>query len=198
MARGPLTRRAGIGLTLCVRTILMQLLGRAVVLGAIALVAVGVSGGVAAAFGATAGASFVAGDPPGVHYSAARCADFREYAPHATSCEAAATEHHFTEVVRYRLAAGVAGLVLLGACLLVRRRIPGLFRSDRLPVAFDETIAAALFGAAGIWLLGYGVDRAALGYHGSGFFLSGACVALAIAAIAGMRFLRRLVPTAGL
>src|SRR5690242_1523002 len=88
----------------------------------IALVAVGVSGLLPWGMGATAGKGFVAGDPPGVTYTTARCADVFEYAPHARSCEQAATEHHFGEVVDSRIAAGVLGAVVLAVAAWRRRR----------------------------------------------------------------------------
>ena len=173
------------------RGLLVQLIGRAIVLGAIALVAIGISGGVAAVFGMTAGKGFVAGDPPSVIYSAARCADFVEYAPHAHSCEQAATEHHYEEVVGYRMAAGVLGFLVLGATSLVRRRRPELFTSDRLPVAFDDTVAATAFAVVGFGLLATGVDQVALGNRGAGGWLSGGVVAVLAAIAFGTRFLRR-------
>jgi hypothetical protein len=172
------------------RELLPQLFGRFVVLGGIGLVAVGLSGVLAAGGGMAFGKSWVAGDPPSVHYSASRCADFSEYAPHARSCEVAATEHHFVEVVDFRIAAGLVGAFVLGACALLARRRSRLLRSDRLPLAFDATVAAVLFGAAALWLLGYGIDQQRLGYHGAGMYLSGGVVALVATAIASFRFAR--------
>jgi hypothetical protein len=167
-----------------------QLFGRCLVLGALGLVAIGVSGGVAAAAGRVFGEAWVAGDPPTVHYTAADCADYMEYAPRAHSCEQAATVHHFSEVVDYRIAAGFVGAVVLGACAFFSRRRERLFRIDRLPRAFDATVAAVLFGAAGLWLSGYGIDQQVLGYRGAGFYISGAVVSLVAAALAGVRFAR--------
>jgi hypothetical protein len=175
------------------RNFLLQLAGRAVVLSAIGLVAVGLSGGVAAAFGGVAGASFVAGDPPGATYSGARCAEFHEYVPHATSCEQAATEHHFGEVVLYRVAAGIAGLAAVCACALLRRRRPALFATDRLPRGFDDTVAATAFGLAGVALAAYGADQAVLGHNGAGAWLSGGIVAIIAAAAYSVRFVRRAI-----
>ena len=165
-------------------------------LGAIGLAAVGVSGVVAAAFGAIGGKSFVAGDPPGVSYTRARCADFFEYAPRAHTCEQAATIHHFGEVVNYRIAAGILGTLLLVGIALVRRRRPRSLAADRLPAAFDETIAAIAFGGAGAWLLGFGIDQAAQGYQGSGTYLSGGIVAALAAIWFAARFLRKVAATA--
>jgi hypothetical protein len=174
-----------------VRRLLVQLIGRAVVLGAVALVAIGVSGGVAAAFGVAGGKSFVAGDPPGTHYSATRCADYLEYAPHARTCEQAATEHHYGEVVGYRLAVGVLGLVILGAVSRIRRRRPELLATDRLPVAFDDTVAVTAFAGAALVLLGNGVDQLAQGNSGAGGWLSGGVVALVASGWFTARFLQR-------
>jgi heme A synthase len=185
-----LTARLGIAHASRMRELLRQLLGRFVLLGAVGLLAVGLSGVLAAGAGMAFGKSWVAGDPPTVHYSASRCSDFLEYAPHARSCELAATDHHFVEVVDDRIAAGLLGLVVLGACVFLARRRARLFRSDRLPVAFDSTVAAVMFGASAAWLLGYGLDQQRLGYHGAGFYLSGGVVALAAAALASARFLR--------
>jgi hypothetical protein len=59
------------------RILIRQLFGSAVRLGAIGLIAVGVSGGVALLLGTFAGTSFVSGDAPTVRYTAVRCAEYR-------------------------------------------------------------------------------------------------------------------------
>ena len=174
------------------RGLVTQLAGRAIALGAVALTAIGISGVVAGVFGMAAGKSFVAGDPPTVTYSSARCADFLEYAPHARTCEQAATEHHYGEVVEYRIAAGILGALVLAGSALVRRRRPGLFRTDRLPVAFDDTVAATAFAIAGFGLFAMGIDQLALGNNGAGGWLSGGVVAVAAALAYSIRFVRRL------
>ena len=175
------------------RTLLRQLFGSTVRLGAIGLVAIGLSGGVALLLGTFVGTSFVAGDAPTVRYTAARCAEYREYEPHARSCEQAATAHHFGEVVEYRVAAGVLGGMVLAGVATLRRRRPNLLAADRLPVAFDETVAATLFGTGAIWLLGFGIDQAALGNNGAGFFLSGGIVAALATAWFAARFRYRVL-----
>jgi hypothetical protein len=179
-------------------TILRQLAARAFVLGAVALVAVGVSGGVAAGLGAVAGHRFVAGDPPGVTYSAARCSEFREYVPQAGTCEQAATEHHFGEVVEYRAAAGVLGLVLLAGYAVARRQRPQWFAVDRLPTAFDITVATTAYGIAAAFLIGYAFDQMLLKYDGAGLFLSGGIVAAACAIFFAARFVRVITAPAPL
>jgi hypothetical protein len=174
------------------RIIFRQLFACAARLGTIGLVVVGVSGGVAAGLGAVAGRAFVAGDPPGVTYTPSRCAEFHEYAPHARTCEAAAVVHHFGEVVTYRLGAGILGLVLFGVLVLARRRYAYLLAEDRLPLAFEDTVGATVFGLAGVALFGFGLDQVALKHDGAGFFLSGGIVAAVAAAAFAVRFVRTL------
>jgi hypothetical protein len=162
-----------------VRPVAIELIFAATRLAAIGLVAVGISGIIAWGLGAAAGKAFVAGDPPGMTYTTARCRDFLEYVPHARSCAAAATAHHFDEVVWYRLAAGVlGGAVLLALAWARRRRQP----QELQPETFVPTVAAAVFGIAGIWLIGTGIDHVILKPDGGGgSYLSGGVVAIAVA-----------------
>jgi hypothetical protein len=161
------------------RPVAIELIFAATRLVAVGLVAVGISGIIAWSLGAAAGKAFVAGDPPGVTYTTARCRDFLEYVPHARSCAAAATTHHFDEVVWYRLAAGVlGGAVLLALAWARRRRQP----HELQPETFVPTVAAAMFGIAGIWLIGQGVDNVILKTDGGGGgYLSGGVVAVVVA-----------------
>lgn len=162
------------------RPVAVELALAATRLAAIGLVAIGISGNLAWGMGAVAGKAFVAGDPPGVTYTAARCRDFLEYVPRAQSCTQAATTHHFDEVVWYRIAAGILGGLVFAALAWVRRR-----RRPRelQPEAFVPTVAAAVFGITGIWLVGQGIDNVILKTDGGGgSYLSGGVVALAVAA----------------
>ena len=174
-----------------------QLVSATALFVGIGLVAIGVSGALAAGLGATAGTAFVAGDAPDVHYSAARCADFREYAPGARTCEAAATEHHFTEVVAYRALAGVLGAAVLTGFVVVRRRRAR--RGDPpapsvLPRAFVPTVGATVFGGAAAALAVQSVDLAVIGAgRGAGQFAVGAVVAAPIAAWYLLLLVRDLV-----
>lgn len=108
----------------------------------VGLLAIGTSGLIAAAFGSIYGRPFVAGDPPGVTYTDARCTDLSEYAPGASTCEEAATWHHYGEIVQYRVAAGLLGLVVLGVYALLRRRIRG--EPGVLPPGFEATVGVAM------------------------------------------------------
>jgi hypothetical protein len=179
-----------------VEALLRAGLSRLVLLGAVGLLAVGLSGLAAAAGGALLGKAFVAGDGPDIRYTAARCADFQEYHPSPT-CAQAAVGHHYDEVVGFREDAGVLGLVtLLGWLAAVRPwRRPGRCSYDVLPAAFSATVAAALFGAAALVLLPAGLLELALGgtAAGAGNPLSAgavACLAFVGSAAALWRSLR--------
>jgi hypothetical protein len=148
---------------------------------AVGLLAIGASGLLSIGARAGWGSQFVAGDPPDVTYTAARCADFEEYHPEVATCRAAAGAHHADEVELYRVAAGVLGAVTLGAWQLRRRRRPPPPRS-----AVDElapAVGATMFAAAGLALAAQGLSLLTQGTHaGAGQWLTGAVVSLAVAA----------------
>lgn len=156
----------------------------------IGLAAIGASGLLAAGMGAAFGKSFVAADVSGVTYTPARCADFLEYEPGASDCDAAATAHHFGEVVEYRVAAGVLGLLALAGYAVLRRR----FRragARLLPRGFVATVGAALFGVAGLALLGQGMGQLVFdGGRGAGALLSGGIVSAGVFAVYAAMLLR--------
>jgi len=157
-----------------------QLVDSLLVLAGIGLAGIGASGGLAYGMGAAFGKTFVAGDPTGVTYTAARCRDLFEYAPHARNCEQAAVIHHYGEVVSYRLAAGLLGLIVLGVCWAFRRR--ARVGRDLLPDGFAATIGLSLTGVAAVLLLVSGIATVALEHaRGAGGTLSGGIVGLALA-----------------
>jgi hypothetical protein len=164
-------------------------LGRLAIVG---MLAIGASGLLAWAMGASFGKAFVAGDPPGVTYTTDRCADLAEYAPGAKTCEEAAVVHHFGETVTSRLAAGVLGLLAIGPFVWIRRRLRP--RPDALPRGFEATIGTAVFGLAGGGLLLAGLGTLTEGAaHGAGALLSGAVLALGVAAAYALSLWRTLV-----
>jgi hypothetical protein len=151
------------------------------IVAAIGLIAIGASGAVAAGLGDRLGAQFVAGDPPDRLYTADRCADFAEYHPEAADCRAAAAAHHFDEVVEYRMALGILGVLGLGVVLLARWRVPLLVSHEVLPASFAPTVGASLFGMAAVVLLGSSVPSLLLGNpDGVGQLLSGGVVSLVV------------------
>lgn len=176
------------------RTVAAQLVLSLTLLGGVGFAAVGASGAVAGVMGVVFGKSFVAGDMPGVTYTPSRCADFRRFHPDAPTCQAAATAHHFDEVVQYRLAAGVLGGLVLGGYLVVRRRWRWALRDVVLPEGFVATIGSAVFGVAGVLLVVQGLGEVAMigRSSGGGQFLSGGMVALAVAGGFAVALLRTL------
>lgn len=153
-------------------------------LAAVGAIAVGVSGAISELFGRIWGAGFVAGDLPGVAYTAARCAVLQ--APYAgLDCAQAAAEHHWGEVVEYRVVLGVLGLVLL----LVWRLLP---REAVLPAGLAPSLAAAAFllGAAATGF--QALNAAVQGWQGTGAWLSAAVVALPLAVVFAVTALHRM------
>ncbi|MDQ1627279.1 MAG: hypothetical protein QOI54_1023 [Actinomycetota bacterium] len=165
------------------RALLGQAVTSLVLVAGIGLVSVGLSGLLALAAASAFGKPFVSGDAPGVVYTAERCAEFREYAPSAHGCAAAAVAHHFEEVVGYREDLGVLGLlVLLGWWVAVRaraRRRPPEPAYDVLPAGFGATVGAALFGLAAVVALPVGLLQLAVTGRdaGAGALLSAGVVA---------------------
>ena len=179
-----------------VGAVLAELVRTGTLLGAVALVAIGVSGALAELFGRAFGAAFVAGDVPGSTYTAERCADFMEYFPHARSCLEAAALHHWGEVVEYRVAVGVLGLAVLGGFLLWRRHPDG--RQERylgvLPDGFSATVATSLYGVAAAALALLSLDSFLVaGGDGTGQWLSAAVVASAMAVAYGVSLYRTVL-----
>ena len=166
----------------------------ACLLVSLGLVAVGISGVVAVGMDAAFGPRFVAGDLPTISYTGERCAEYFEYAPGTTSCLAAAARHHTDEVERYRIAAGVAGMVGLGMWLAVRRRYP----VGALPAGVVSGIGATAFTVASVLVGTEAISSLQAGSTaGVGQWLSGASVAAVFALVFTARLvvdLRRLAP----
>jgi hypothetical protein len=190
---GPVSRVAGElrVVHLGVRGLLRRAFTGTWLVGGLSLLAIGVSGLVAEVLGRAFGAGFVAGDPSGVTYTAARCADYAEYHPAATSCAAAAALHHWDEVVTYRVAAGVLGLLALGVLWLARRTVLR-GQSWAPPVALTGMVMLALMGVAGVLLSGWSVVSLAFGESsGVGANLAGGVVALVVAVAVAIWAVRR-------
>ena len=152
---------------------LRSLVRPAVLFAAVGLVAIGVSGLVSEVLGRVWGAGFVAGDLPGATYTPARCADLQEYFP-GHGCLAAAAQHHWGEVVEYRLAAGVLGLLLLVVWRFLPRRGP-------LPAGYVAAAGLVVFGLAAAALAVETLNTGTGGWSGAGQWLSAAVVAALVA-----------------
>ena len=161
-----------------------RLLPDAVALVAIGLLAIGASGVLTAGADAAFGDRFVAGDLPGITYTATRCSELLEYAPTAASCEAAAAAHHASEVIWYRLATGVAGVGLLAVWWWQWRR-RGTYESS----GFLSVVGTATFGLAAAALGTLAVDALSQdpGRAGAGQWLAASLVSAIVAIAFGVR-----------
>jgi len=166
--------------------------------GGLGLVAVGASGLVAEILGRLFGADFVAGDSPGVTYTPARCAQYLGLFPGAGSCTQAAATDHWGEVVQFRVAAGVLGLLVLAGLWWARRNTPVGTLAWRPPRGAVALPMAALFGVAGAGFTGIGLMQVAFGDTGMvGANLSAGGVALVAAAACALGYGRRRPQSAG-
>lgn len=155
----------------------LEVVRAAVLLGGVGLIAVGLSGGVVAVMNAAFGMRFVGG---------ATIAGMGGHGINETAQDA----------VSLRVLAGVAGVVLVGGYLLLRR----WSRSTRvLPGGLIDALGAAAFAAATVVLVGASVDQGVTGTggHGVGYFLSGALIALAGTVVYCARATRTLLASNG-
>lgn len=172
------------------RAVLADLTLAGLKLGGIGAVAVAASGLVALAMNMLFGPGFVGGSGHGISYPAASCRWWLADNPGAHTCAQAAVLEHSVDAVSLRLAVGLLGAILLGAYYLASR---GRFRHV-LPEGFVPTVAVSLFGAAG---LGLAVLATAGGRSvtvvGPGWYLSGALIALVMAAAYALQLNRALL-----
>jgi hypothetical protein len=164
--------------------------------GGLGLLAVGVSGAVAEVLGRVFGPVFVAGDAPGVTYTAGRCAQYLGLFPGAHGCVQAAALDHWGEVVQSRVAAGVLGVVVLLALWGARRTTVLSTPAWRIPRGAVAVPMTAAFGLAGLGLTGVSLMQLGFGDTGMvGANLSAGVVALAAAAACAIGVARsRRVP----
>lgn len=173
---------------------LRQTIAGAGLVVAVGLLAVGLSGLVAEALGRAFGPAFVAGDAADVTYTAQRCTDFFEYFPDAGTCAQAAALHHWGEVVEYRVAAGVLGLLALLGWWSARRTLwRGPAWRPSAPVV--GIVLVALFGVSGLGLIGLSSLQIVFGQTaGTGADLSAGVVAMGLALVVGVRLMPRTAP----
>ena len=161
-------------------------------LGAAGLIAVGGSGVVAAVMNRVFGRAFIGQGQPGAAYPAARCRYWLSAYPHAHSCAQAALLESSSDAVSLRIVAGVFGLVLLAAYLLVRHYPwlhPSLAGRDlvasRTVVSRDWFPALAATGSGGaavVMALLLATNTYTGVAAGPGFYWSGIVAALAACA----------------
>jgi hypothetical protein len=167
-----------------------------VIIGGAVLLAVGVSGALAGLANATLGPRFVGALPQ--TYAAATCRYYLAAHRSATTCARAAMLENSQDAVALRLLAGLVGVLLIVAALLVRRHLPGNRVTTTLRDGVVSCLAAVGFIAGAAALLAIAVDVAVQhGSDGVGFYLSGAVASAmsgALAARLSYRRLRRIRP----
>ena len=174
------------------------LLEQAATLGGIALAAIGLSGAIAVAMIGLAGSSFVFADAPGQTFAASACRHWLSLHPSAHSCAQAALAEHVSDGLLQRFAAGVVGIVVLAA-LAWRLRRQGRSARQLLSTPLVAIVGATGFGAAGVVLLGFGIDAIqARSGNGAGQWLSAGGVSAIVAALFAVTALRRLRQIPGL
>ena len=159
-------------------------------LGSIGAIAVGASGLIAAAIRLIGGIGTIVDLNSGPSLSVTNCTRWLALDPSAPTCQAAALNDWALETIVYRVAFGILGLIALGVYFLMRpvARTHGI---GPLPRTISDTIAATLFGVAGLWTLGMGIDAGVL-HQGWGQWISAAAVSLPVGVFFGLRLLRRV------
>jgi hypothetical protein len=175
-----------------------QCLVSGLLLGGLGGLAVGVSGLIAAVIRGVAGSRALVDVVPGTVLSAQDCNRWHALDPAAQTCREAAVADWANETVFYRLALGIVGGVCLLAYFWLRRRTSAPRHRDILPTTVINTLAVSFFGAAAAWTLVLGLDAVRISSgHGAGQWLSATPVALAAAAVFGVRLLGELRERAG-
>ena len=161
------------------------------VLGGVGLIAVGVSGALAAVFNGVVGTRFVGALPQ--TYSPAVCGHFLSLHSGAGSCGVAAILENSHDAVALRGLAGLVGLVSVALAWRTRRYLAADPSFRRLLDGLICLLAAVAFGAAAAVLFSLSVDTAVQhGSGGVGWYLSGGLVSLVAALAAAARTWRQL------
>ncbi|MEO9254027.1 MAG: permease prefix domain 1-containing protein [Tepidiformaceae bacterium] len=186
------------GLTdgLAMRSWLFRMYVYVALLAGVVLVSAGVAGQISSGVGLAFGKDIMAGDAPGTSYTAGRCQEYFALQPEATTCEQAATAHHFDEEWRNADIALVLGVIVLGSHWYLRRRFARSERANSLPRETFSALGMAAFGVAAPLLLLFGTASTIAAPRSSGaqYIVDGA-IALVFFAVflrAGVRSLRAI------
>ena len=157
---------------------------------AVGLVAVGVSGVVAALFNLT-GPHFVGALPD--DYPVATCHRYLTLHSGAGTCARAAMLENSQDAVILRLLAGLVGVGLLAAAVWCRRYLHADAKGQRVRDGAIGVLACLCFAAAAAALVGAAVDVGVQhGSGGVGWYLSGAIASVAGAVAAALYAWHRL------
>ncbi len=163
-------------------------------LGAVGLVAIGISGLISWLVALASGTSAVFADLPGIRYDPSSCAHYLAVQRSATTCVQAALLEGRDDAILQRTAAGIVGVAVLLATMYWKRRRAAEAGTAIALGAPAALVGTTVFAAAGLCLTGYGVDRAIVN-GGSGQWLVSGAVAIVVAAGYLWALYRRTVPT---
>lgn len=152
-------------------------------LGWTGMFAIAGSGLVALAMDHLLGRRFVGQAPPGYSFPAAKCQYWLSTWPSAHTCAEAAMLENSSDAVSLRVFGGAVGGLVLLAGYLVARAIWRRRAVPALPGGFFPAAAVAVFGLGAVVLALITLTGSQIGVPtGPGAYLSGALVALAVAA----------------
>jgi len=168
------------------------LLGSAAALTGIGLLAIGLSGVIAAIVVAAGGRAFTFADQFGATYVPGDCAHWMSQHPSASTCAKAALAESVSDGLLQRFTAGVLGLIVLATtAYLARRRRTSLWTLATRPLT--AVVGVTAFGVAALILLALGGNAIQLkGGLGAGQWLSAGVVAALVAAAFAVVAVRRL------
>lgn len=147
---------------------------------AIGLVAIGFSAFVLALVSRAIGRTSTFADPLGTHFAAGACAHWFDLHPAAGNCAQAYILETADDAIVQRAMAGILGLLLLAAVVLIRRWKPAWSHSV-IPRGATPVLALIGFLPSALALIGIGVDRmvSANGRGAGMWFADGAVSAIA-------------------
>jgi hypothetical protein len=156
-------------------------------------IALGASAAVTAALEAVGGERFVVNISSHTYLAPSDCARWLANDPAAHTCFQAALSDWAWEAWAYRAVVGVFGIIALVAYGYLQRRWRAQGVPTALPRPMVDAVAAAGFGAAGVWLAGLGIDDVIVNSgHGAGQGLGTAPAVLVIAGVFAVRVVQDL------
>ena len=150
---------------------------------AIGLVAIGFSAFVLALVSRAIGRTSTFADPVGTHYSVGACNHWLALHPMAGTCTRAYILETADDAIVQRAMAGILGVLVLAAVLVVRRWKPA-WSDSVIPRGTTPALALVGFLPAALGLFGVGVDRAVTaGGRGAGMWFADGAVSMIAAGI---------------
>ncbi len=166
--------------------------GSGLLLGGLGGLAMGLSAIITTALGAIWGSNFIVHLTHQTHLASADCARWLASNPTTHSCYHAALADWAGETVANRGVLGILGAIAIGTILWLRRRWSLRHLPTGLPRGMVNAIGLTIFGAAGLWLTGSGIDSVLVSASstGAGQDLGTAPAMLIVAAVFAFRLLQ--------